>query len=334
MQRPPFLVLVLACLIGAFWSSDLSAQSTNPPADAMVLQAASAPGASRVTSNRTQGAGSRAETIGPWTVTPPTTATLIAGGGPPTWGWLNVRNAPVSVAEAFTLSPLADTGYANATPGTIVEVGFTPAVVNAPGPDLVMFDARFDDGSYGISTDADGFTTEVILATTDFIDSGLVKVYYYELNPGGISSAGVHGAEIDLSALGVAAGASITRVRFRENNEDACDPIGIGALEPGLVLSLSGSCPGTIVADVSGATAGGVVGLVYSPTTGSFVIPGGLACAGTTLGLGAPARLIQTATSVAGTVTFSGTAPAASCSGFLQAVDGSSCRTSNVEAIP
>lgn len=96
----------------------------------------------------------------------------------------------------------------------------------------------------------------------------------------------------------------------------------------------SGTCPGRVSFDATGATPGGNVALVFAANTGSFVIPNG-ACAGTQLGLGASnIQLVATRTADgSGTASFSGTAPNAACNRFLQAVDLSSCGTTNVAQI-
>ncbi len=103
----------------------------------------------------------------------------------------------------------------------------------------------------------------------------------------------------------------------------------------GFSIAYNGPCPGASSVDVSGATPGGRVGLLFSPSEGAFVIPSGQPCAGTMLGLsGAGLQLLNTATADAnGDVTFNGNAPAGACGGKLQAVDAGTCDTSNVETI-
>lgn len=100
----------------------------------------------------------------------------------------------------------------------------------------------------------------------------------------------------------------------------------------GFGLSLAGACPGPVTLTASGATPGGAVAFLYAFGTGSFAIPPGFPCAGTVLGLDSSVRLGGTASaSAGGTATLSASAPAAACGRvFLQAVDLSSCATSNV----
>ena len=96
----------------------------------------------------------------------------------------------------------------------------------------------------------------------------------------------------------------------------------------------SGTCPGRMTYDATNATAGGNVGLIFAASTGSFVVPGG-PCAGTTLGLGsAGIQLVAVvAADGSGTANFGGNAPPAACNRFLQAIDASTCNTSNVVQI-
>lgn len=101
----------------------------------------------------------------------------------------------------------------------------------------------------------------------------------------------------------------------------------------GVSLAYRGPCPGPVTAAVSGATPGGTVGLIYSSNTGSFTIPSGI-CAGTVTGLAAPVTLFGTATADgSGNATFSGTAPQVACGLYIQAIDASTCGTSNVEQV-
>jgi hypothetical protein len=99
-------------------------------------------------------------------------------------------------------------------------------------------------------------------------------------------------------------------------------------------LTVSGTCPGSMTAEVSGATPRGPVVLGFAMRTGSVIIPSG-PCRGTQLGLG-PQGLQQVATLRAdanGDVTFRGNAPGSACGGFVQAIDGATCETTNVEQV-
>lgn len=105
----------------------------------------------------------------------------------------------------------------------------------------------------------------------------------------------------------------------------------------GVNLTVDSSCPGGGPATISweGATPNGQVAVVFAATTGSEAIPNGFPCAGTVLGLGnVGLRLAFVGASDAnGSRTVNGTIPAPGCGGFLQAIDISTCATSNVPVI-
>lgn len=101
--------------------------------------------------------------------------------------------------------------------------------------------------------------------------------------------------------------------------------------EPQLGLSISGSCP-SVTFEIDGAVANGQVALLYAFSTGSFVIPNGHPCAGTTLGLDSSVSLglVQNA-SASGTLTLPTNVPAGACGQvYLQALDLTSCGYSDV----
>lgn len=102
----------------------------------------------------------------------------------------------------------------------------------------------------------------------------------------------------------------------------------------GVSLRVSGSCPGSMTFDASGATPGGAVAYIYAFGAGNVVIPSG-PCAGTELGLNATAQLGGTETAnAAGEATLTTNVPAAACGRvFVQALDVSSCTPSNVSEI-
>lgn len=125
--------------------------------------------------------------------------------------------------------------------------------------------------------------------------------------------------------------------RFGDNADFAAQRIMFGVSEctGGLSLTVTGSCPGQMSVAVSGATPGGTVAFIRAFGTGSCVIPGG-PCGGTQLGLSCNgAALVGTDTADAnGNASISGNAPAAACGrAFVQALDVTTCTTSNVEAI-
>lgn len=108
-----------------------------------------------------------------------------------------------------------------------------------------------------------------------------------------------------------------------------------GSMGGGPTLTISGTCPGPVTLTASNVTGGGNVAFLYAFGTGNFVIPGGFTCAGTQLGLNNSVQLGGTSTADgSGVATFSANAPAQACGRvFLQAIDITTCTTTNVEGL-
>lgn len=106
-------------------------------------------------------------------------------------------------------------------------------------------------------------------------------------------------------------------------------------LPPPVLTQMNFPCPGPLNFEVTLATPGGQVALVFAANIGSFVIPNNFPCAGTVLGLGSQnIQLVQTLNAnAAGVVVFSGLVPPFACLKYLQAVDINTCTTSNVVQI-
>lgn len=100
----------------------------------------------------------------------------------------------------------------------------------------------------------------------------------------------------------------------------------------GLTLEISTSCPGTGPATLTATGgSGGTIGFVYTTNgAGSFIIPGGFTCAGTELGLNPPVVLGGSATGDPAVLNV-GSVPGVACGNVtVQAIDASTCETSNV----
>jgi hypothetical protein len=170
------------------------------------------------------------ETIGPFQIEQaPESAT-----GSMTGPWANVVNTPVTLNEAFSGFSIIADGWINVGTGDFYEATFNPPVVNGSGPDIVVFDARYDSGDYTLRTSYDGFTASWV--TTGWVDSGVNRSYYY--GGAGPANADVWGVEVDLSDLGVPDGASAAAIRVTANNS-ACDPLGVGALNVGPLVTVN-----------------------------------------------------------------------------------------------
>lgn len=168
------------------------------------------------------------ETIGPFDIgQAPASATGSVG-----IYWGNIVNVPVSINDAFSGFSIIDDGWINISVGDFYEVTFSPPIVNGVGPDVVIFDAHYDFGDYTLRTSYDGFSATWIPA--GWVDTGETRLYYY--GGFGPASADVWGAPVDLSSLGVPAGATVASIRATANNA-ACDPLGIGALGEPVVVA-------------------------------------------------------------------------------------------------
>lgn len=108
---------------------------------------------------------------------------------------------------------------------------------------------------------------------------------------------------------------------------------GTAGQSAGLQLTRQGSCPGTTVLSVSGATPGGRIWGASSPVTGSAAIPAG-PCAGLDTGLGMPVTLrVNTLASAAGTWLGTFQLPAAACGQQVVFVDAATCARTQVTTL-
>jgi len=97
----------------------------------------------------------------------------------------------------------------------------------------------------------------------------------------------------------------------------------------GLSLQVGGVCP-NLTLDITGGTPLGRLALASSTSLGSFSIPGGHACAGTSLALANPFLNAVLSLDSAGAVSYPVVIPAGACGRvFVQVVDLSSCATSS-----
>ena len=99
------------------------------------------------------------------------------------------------------------------------------------------------------------------------------------------------------------------------------------------VLTLEGSCPGPMRAEVRGGVPNFTAHLLFARSTGSFYIRYG-PCWGTTLGLSSQGLRVVASAIVdsQGQASFEGVASPGACGGYLQ-VFTSACQTSNVVRI-
>lgn len=95
----------------------------------------------------------------------------------------------------------------------------------------------------------------------------------------------------------------------------------------GPTLAKSGSCPGSMTVTASGCTPSRPVAFFYG-AAGTYTKPGGT-CAGTTLGISSPTLAAVRTASAVGAASVSFTAPAGICGKTVQAVDLTTCATTN-----
>ncbi|MHC4823231.1 MAG: hypothetical protein ACYTEP_04345 [Planctomycetota bacterium] len=106
-----------------------------------------------------------------------------------------------------------------------------------------------------------------------------------------------------------------------------------GSATASITMSVSGTCPGFITIDITGATPFSRVGIAYSASTGTFTVPSG-PCTGTVLGLDSSSILVDLNTDAAGDTSISGTVSSGACGLSLQAVDLLPCLASTVDVVP
>lgn len=99
-------------------------------------------------------------------------------------------------------------------------------------------------------------------------------------------------------------------------------------------LEATGSPRTTMTFTATGATPGAGVAMIYAFGTGAFVIPSGLPCGGTELGLAKPEGWVTVTADGAGTATYTQLVPGAAAGlVYVQALDLATCGLSQVLAL-
>lgn len=107
----------------------------------------------------------------------------------------------------------------------------------------------------------------------------------------------------------------------------------IGGSGSGLTFTIDSACPNSGAATMTATGgSGGDIAFVYASGVGSFVIPGGFTCAGTELGLAGPPTVGGTASGDPAVLNLSFVPSGACGTTFVQAIDITTCETSNVVA--
>ena len=101
----------------------------------------------------------------------------------------------------------------------------------------------------------------------------------------------------------------------------------------GLALTIGGQCPGRTQIEVTGATPGGRVVILRGTGPGSSQVPGG-PCAGAPLSLAAPSLVTAVDADADGRVLLTPNLSLPACGTSMQALDMTTCDTTNLGALP
>ena len=100
-----------------------------------------------------------------------------------------------------------------------------------------------------------------------------------------------------------------------------------------LTLTTEGQCPGRAQLEITGATPGGRVALLRGSGPGNTPVPGG-PCTGTRTGLSDPARVAVLDADPDGRVLVTPNLNPGACGTVIQALDLSTCGTTNLGSLP
>lgn len=99
-------------------------------------------------------------------------------------------------------------------------------------------------------------------------------------------------------------------------------------------LTLTGTCPGPVTFDLTGASPFAPVAVITGTNPGAFAIPAGFTCAGTVIGVTNPTVRTFVAADVNGDVSLSLTLPPGACGVLaVQMIDFTACSASNLLAL-
>lgn len=155
--------------------------------------------------------------------------------------------------------------------------------------------------------------TDQMVMDIDEFDDGSIDYTYYSGGP----ASGV----ADINATGLGIGTYGDQEYDDWSINDGCGGGG------GLTLSATGTCPGSMTLDVSGATAFGQVAMLYG-AAGSFTQTGS-PCTGTTVPISSPHLGAMLVADGGGNASLTFSAPAGACGLTVVAVDVSTCTVSN-----
>ncbi len=284
-------------------------------------------------------ADAQTQVLGPWTISAPDSAVLVAGGGP-TWALVNFVPAFVSVQDAFTGLPVQADGYYDLQNGTIVEVNFVGGVTNRPGEDILFVANHLTSGvdTAFLSSEYDGFSFQWgPVYAGYFIEYRDLRYWEPALGIWIPRQYAIGGYALDISFLGVPIGATVQRLRFRiDSYYGGGTYFALARIEtPPVQIELYpdpplAGLPARVA--VTEASPGNTVGIVYSLFgPGTTVVNAGT-CGPLTLGLSQPIRILALGLADAyGSFAVSGVIPTSlrGRSISLQGLDFATCTLSN-----
>ena len=211
--------------------------------------------------------------------------------------------------------------------GTTISDQYVPiGMVFTQINEIVRVSANYSRDNHGVDGNGDveiRFLTPQNAIGCDFPGSLQIDLYS---GPNLIYSSNIFGGVGIITFAGIVAQQNFDRVVISDWTDSFAhlDDVSIGA---GFLLAQTGGCPGPVTLETFGGTPSGTVAILYG-LPGSTTKPSGV-CAGTVVSLYSPRLGLLITSNGSGAASFSFNAPGAACGRSLQAVDITSCRTSN-----
>ncbi len=243
-------------------------------------------------------------------------------------------------AANLDVNPLDDTSIANGQGPGLVEDGAsylaTPGVLQWNGNNYFSLPTRtflangevlqitYDSPVRAMGLDAGAFA--------GFGYSGVMNVYDSNNNLAGTINFNISSGGAEKVFLGWEVAAGISRVTLDDLGHPwspVIDDHGYGVSGGGVIIRLTGQCPGQKTLSWSGAGPG-QMGIILGNGPGNFVIPGG-PCQGTQLGLSGPGglQLYNIIGTMGGQGQVTATVGTAACGKWIQCIKTNDCTTSN-----
>lgn len=236
---------------------------------------------------------------------------------------------PTWEAAVSGVSTAPFTGFAG---GTVITTQYQSlGMTFTQGNDTVLLTSAFVTDSAGLACNGDMeivFSAPQTAIGVDF--PGALVIDLYSGNTLVYASGGFAGSGAGFFA-GIVTTATFDRAVIDDWVDGSAYVDNVSIAGGGVTLSKQGACPGPVTITAQNATPGGNVALALAGSTGSFVIPPQFVCGGTALGLGGtPSLVVIVGANGSGVATIVGNLPPGVCGRYIQVVDLSSCKTSNV----